>query len=224
MHGRLWRNPIYSTIFIKYLLVQPVNFKSERYDETWILTLRTRQISNLLSSMLLKISAFQCAVYAINVTITNAFPPKSSETPVQHKLFQYNMTYDKITPHFTNRSASIIQFYAWFSIISDVGVLSPCTWYGDAKSSCAPGFSGVRRSAAAPDLVSTGGPRWASQVSRASSGRPGAGKTHIHDVTKPLVTYVTAALWCHVVHGCLGDVSNEDLVIIENIQFTNLIE
>ena len=25
--------------------------------------------------------------------------------------------------------------------------------YGDAKSSCAPGFSGVRRSAAAPDLV-----------------------------------------------------------------------
>ena len=27
------------------------------------------------------------------------------------------------------------------------------TAYGDAKSSCAPGFSGVRRSAAAPDLV-----------------------------------------------------------------------
>ena len=27
------------------------------------------------------------------------------------------------------------------------------TAYGDAKSSCAPGFSGVRRSAAAPDLI-----------------------------------------------------------------------
>ena len=26
---------------------------------------------------------------------------------------------------------------------------------------------------------------------------------------------VTAALWCHVVRGCLGDVSNEDLAIIE---------
>ena len=29
---------------------------------------------------------------------------------------------------------------------------------------------------------------------------------------------VTAALWCHVVRGCLGDVSNEDLAIIENNQ------
>ena len=56
----------------------------------------------------INISAFRCAVYAINVSITNAFPPESWETPVQHKLFQYNMTYDKITPHFTNRSASII--------------------------------------------------------------------------------------------------------------------
>ena len=110
MHGRLWRNPIYARIFIKYLLEQPVNFKSERYDETRVLTLRTRQISNHLSSMLLKISAFQCAVYAINVSITNAFPPESWETLVQHKLFQYNMTYDKITPHFTNRSASMILF------------------------------------------------------------------------------------------------------------------
>ena len=104
--------PIYARIFIKYLLAQPVNFKSERYDETRVLTLRTRQISNLLSSMLLKVSAFQCAVYTINVSITNAFPPESWETPVQHKLFQYNMTYDKITPHFTNRRASVIQFYA----------------------------------------------------------------------------------------------------------------
>ena len=35
---------------------------------------------------------------------------------------------------------------------------------------------------------------------------------------------VPAALRCHVVRGCLGDVSNEDLAIIENNQFTNLIE
>ena len=35
---------------------------------------------------------------------------------------------------------------------------------------------------------------------------------------------VTAALWRHVVRGCLGDVSNEDLAIIENNQFTNIIE
>ena len=35
---------------------------------------------------------------------------------------------------------------------------------------------------------------------------------------------VTAALWFHVVRGCLGNVSNEDLAIIENNQFTNLIE
>ena len=47
---------------------------------------------------------------------------------------------------------------------------------------------------------------------------------HIHDITKPLMTYVATALWCHVVRGCLGDVSNEDLTIIENNQFTNLIE
>ena len=33
---------------------------------------------------------------------------------------------------------------------------------------------------------------------------------------------VTAALWCHVVRGCLGDVSNEDLTISGNNQFTNL--
>ena len=35
---------------------------------------------------------------------------------------------------------------------------------------------------------------------------------------------VTVALWFHVVRGCLVDVSNEDLAIIENNQFTNLIE
>ena len=37
MRGRLWRNPIYATIFIKYFLAQPVNFKSEMYDETRVL-------------------------------------------------------------------------------------------------------------------------------------------------------------------------------------------
>ena len=99
MHGRLWRNSIYARIFIKHL-AQPVNFKSERYDETRVLTLHTRQISNFLGSLLLKISAFQCAIYPINVSITNAFPPESWEIPVQHKLFKYNMTYDKITPTF----------------------------------------------------------------------------------------------------------------------------
>ena len=50
--------------------------------------------------------------YAINVSVTNALPPESRETPVQHKLFKNNMTSGKIAPHFANRSASIIQFYA----------------------------------------------------------------------------------------------------------------
>ena len=43
---------------------------------------------------------------------------------------------------------------------------------------------------------------------------------HIHDVTKPLWRY------CCIMtpSGCLGDVSNEDLAIIENNKFTNLVE
>ena len=42
---------------------------------------------------------------------------------------------------------------------------------------------------------------------------------------RPKATYdVTAALWCHMVYGCSGDFSNEDLAIIENNQFTNLID
>ena len=97
---------------LHYLLAQSVNFKAERYDETRVLTLCTRRIGNFLSSMALKVSAFQCAVYATNVSITDAFPPESRETLVQHKLFKYNMTYDIIAPHFANRSASMIQFYA----------------------------------------------------------------------------------------------------------------
>ena len=112
MDGRLRRNPIYARIFFKYLIAQPVNFKSENYDETRVLTLRSWRISNFLGSLPLKIAAFQCAVYAINVSITHAFPPESRETPVQHELFKYNMTYDKIAPLFASHSASMIQFYA----------------------------------------------------------------------------------------------------------------
>ena len=51
---RLWRNPIYAWIFLKYLLVQTVSFKSEKSYETPVLALRTRRISNLLISLPLK--------------------------------------------------------------------------------------------------------------------------------------------------------------------------
>ena len=40
------------------------------------------------------------------------FPPESRETPVQHKLLKNNVMYGKIAPHFANRSATVIQFYA----------------------------------------------------------------------------------------------------------------
>ena len=72
--------------------------------------LSTRRISKLSSSLPLKISAFECAVYAINVAITDAFPPESRETLVQHKPFKYNMPYGKVSTNFANRCASIIQF------------------------------------------------------------------------------------------------------------------
>ena len=39
-------------------------------------------------------------------------PAWISGTLVQHRSFKNNMTYGKITPHFANRSASMIQFYA----------------------------------------------------------------------------------------------------------------
>ena len=84
--------PIFTKIF-KYLLVQTVNFKSERYDETRVLTLCTLHISNLQSSLPLKISTFQCTVYAINVVITEAVPPESQQTSVQNRLFKNNMIY-----------------------------------------------------------------------------------------------------------------------------------
>ena len=74
--------------------------------------LRTQRISNFLSS--LPFNAFQCAVYAINVSITNALPPESRETPVQHKLFKCNMTYGKIDPH------SPIAAPVWFSSTHDL--------------------------------------------------------------------------------------------------------
>ena len=133
--GRLWRNPVYARIFFKYLLAQTINSKSERYNETRVLTLRTRRISNSLSPLPLKISAFQCAVYAVNMPITNAFPPESRETPVQHKVFKNNMTYGKIAPHVANRSASMIQL----------------------KSICALSLSTVRQYAAAPDPLTAPG-------------------------------------------------------------------
>ena len=47
---------------------------------------------------------------------------------------------------------------------------------------------------------------------------------HIHDRRHEATYDVSAALWRHMVCSCLGGVSNEDLAIIENYQFTNLIE
>ena len=44
---------------------------------------------------------------------------------------------------------------------------------------------------------------------------------HIRDITKPPTMLL---LHYDMVRGCLGDVSNEDLAIIKNKQFTNLIE
>ena len=55
-------------IFIDYLHVRTAKFKSERYDETQVLILRIRWISELPSFLHLKIFAFQCAVYATNVS------------------------------------------------------------------------------------------------------------------------------------------------------------
>ena len=104
-------------------------------------------------SLPLKISALQCAVCAINVAITGAFPPESRETRVKRKLFKYNMTHDKASPHFAYRSASIIQFSAWFCDVGDSVCRVRQTAYDDVKSSCAPRLSAVRRSAAAPDQV-----------------------------------------------------------------------
>ena len=50
------------------------------------------------------------------------------------------------------------------------------------------------------------------------------GRRSMKSIREDCTCDVPAALWCHVVHGCLGDVSNEDLAIIENNQLTNLIE
>ena len=125
---------MYGRIFFKYLLAQTVNLKSERYDETRVFTLRTRRISNFPSFLPLEISAFQCAVFAINVSITNAFPPESRETQVQHKLFKYKMTYGKTAPHFAYRSSSIIQFTTMLNQVAHlervpyVDLRLPPTW------------------------------------------------------------------------------------------------
>ena len=89
MDGRLWLNPIFARNLFKYLLAQIVNLKSERCDETQVNTLRTRRISKLPSSLPLMLSVFQCAVYAINVAITESFSFENRGILVQHKLFKY---------------------------------------------------------------------------------------------------------------------------------------
>ena len=53
------------------------------------------------------------------MSITNAFPPESRETPFQQKSFKHNMTCGKVAPYFANRSASLIQLYAWFNDVGD---------------------------------------------------------------------------------------------------------
>ena len=83
----------FARIVFKYLVAETDSFESERYYETRVPIIRTGQISNLLSSLPLKIFAFQRTVYVINVSITNAFPSESVETPIQHKSCKYNMAY-----------------------------------------------------------------------------------------------------------------------------------
>ena len=156
MDGRLWWNPIYARIFFKYLLAKAINFKSERYDESRVRTLRTRRISNILSPLPLKISAFQCAVYAVNVSITNLFPPESREN-------RFNINYSNTiwrvasSPHNSPITAPV-----WFSSthnltwFSDVGYsVRPVRGaaYDDAQSSWVLSLGTVRRSATAPDLI-----------------------------------------------------------------------
>ena len=144
MDGRLRRNPIYARILFKYPLAQTVNFKSERYDETRVLTLRTWRISN---SLPLKISTFQYAV--------------SPSTCRSHTLSRLNLGKPRFNINFSNtiwrmaRSLHISPITApvWFSSthnlasFSDVGdSVRPVrgTAYDDAKSSYAPSWNSVR--------------------------------------------------------------------------------
>ena len=107
--------PIFARITFKYLLAQTDNLKSDRYDETRVLTIHTRRISKFPSSLPLKKFVFYWTVYATNMSITNAFPPEFRETPVQHKSFKYSMTYGKVAPCFASHSANLIQLHAWFN-------------------------------------------------------------------------------------------------------------
>ena len=155
MGGHLQRNPIYARIFFKYLLAQTVNFKSERYDET--LVIYVHDASVFLSSLPpLKISAFQCAVYAINVSITHA-------ARLNLGKFRFNINYSNTIWHMARSPhMSPITAPVWFSSthnlaqFSDVGdSVRPVrgTAHDDAKSSCAPTWSTVRQSVAAPTWI-----------------------------------------------------------------------
>ena len=153
MDERLWRNPIYAKNIFKYPLAQTVNFKSERYDETRVLTLRTRRISSILSPLPFKISGFQCAVYALNVSITNVFPPEFRETRLN---INYSNTIWRMasSPHISPITAPVwfssMHNLAWFS---DVGYsVRPIhgAAYDDAKSSWVLSLGTVRRSATPP--------------------------------------------------------------------------
>ena len=134
-------------------------FQIKRYDETWVLTLRTRWISNFLMALPHKISAFQCAVYAINVSITNAFPPESRE-------ISFNINYSNTIWHVARAThISPIAASVWFSSTNNLAWFNDTgysvrpvgeTAYDDAKSSCAPSLSTARRSAAAPTCLPRG--------------------------------------------------------------------
>ena len=102
MDGRIWRNPIFIRILLKY-----PNFTSEKYGETQVLTWY-RKIINLQGSLLLKIylSTHCLCMYTNNISTTNASLAVSRET------FKYNMTHGKVSPYFAKCSASIIQFDA----------------------------------------------------------------------------------------------------------------
>ena len=109
MDGRLWRNRTLQESFSNIALRNKENFKSEKYDETRVLTKRTWRISKLPSSLPLKMLAFQCVVCVIYLSIADAFPPESREIPGQNELFNYNMTYGKVSP------ILLIAVLVWFS-------------------------------------------------------------------------------------------------------------
>ena len=73
------------------------------------------------------ISAFQCAVCAINVSITNALPPESREPwfNIDHSKIIWRMAR---SPHISPIAARV-----WFNSTHNLvtwGFRSPCTWNG----------------------------------------------------------------------------------------------